>query len=76
MTDKCAIKMEKKGDYIRKKSPYGGRIGKKVRKEERERITIASTLINSEFNSNPSPWTIISSILIFISILDYSGDPD
>ena len=49
---------------------------KKVRKEERERITVASTLINSEFNSNPSPWTIISSILIFISILDYSGNPD
>ena len=49
---------------------------KKVRKEERERITVASTLINSEFNSNPSPRTIISSILIFISILDYSGDPD
>ena len=37
MTDKCAIKMEKKGDYIRKKSPYGGRIGKKLgRKREKE----------------------------------------
>ena len=49
---------------------------KKVRREERERITVASTLINSEFNNNPSPRIIISSILIFISILDYSGDPD
>ena len=49
---------------------------KKVRREERERITVASTLINSKFNNNPSPRIIISSILIFISILDYSGDPD
>ena len=64
-----------KGDYIRKMSPYGGD-RRKVRREERERITVASTLINSEFNNNPSPRIIISSILIFISILDYSGDLD
>ena len=49
---------------------------KKVRREERERITVVSTLINSEFNNSPSPRIIISSILIFISILDYSGDLD
>ena len=52
----------------------GGDRGK-VMREERERITVASTLINSEFNNNPSPRIVISSILIFISILDYSGDP-
>ena len=72
----------KKGDYIRKRRLYKEKESlweedrKKVRREERERITVASTLINSEFNNNPSPQIIISSILIFISILDYSGDPD
>ena len=60
----------------KEKESLWGKDQRKVRKEKRERITVASTLINSEFNSNPSPWTIISSILIFISILDYSGDPD
>ena len=71
----CDQDGEKRRLYKEKESLWG-EDRKKVRKEERERITIASTLINSEFNSNPSPWTIISSILIFISILDYSGDPD
>ena len=66
---------DEKGDYISKKSPYGGRWEKR-RREERERIIVASTLINSDFNNNPSPRIIISSILIFVSILDYSGDPD
>ena len=64
-----------KGDYKEKESLWGGD-RRKVRREERERITVASTLINSEFNNNPSPWITISSILIFISMLDYSGDPD
>ena len=71
----CDQDGEKRRLYKEKESLWG-EDRKKVRKEERERITIASTLINSEFNSNPSPWTIISSILIFISILDYSGNPD
>ena len=71
----CDQDGEKRRLYKEKESLWG-EDRKKVRKEERERITIASTLINSEFNNNPSPWTIISSILIFISILDYSGDPD
>ena len=44
-------------------------------REERERITVASTLINSEVNINPSTRTIISSILTFISMLVYRGDP-
>ena len=60
----------------KKKESLWGRDQRKVRREERERITVASTLINSEFNNNPSPRIIISSILIFISILDYSGYPD
>ena len=53
-----------------------GRDRRKVSREERERITVVSTLINSEFNNIPSPRIIISSILIFISILDYNGYPD
>ena len=53
-----------------------GRDRRKVSREERERITVVSTLINSEFNNSPSPRIIISSILIFISILDYNGYPD
>ena len=60
--------------YKEKDSLWGGDRGK-VMREERERITVASTLINCEFNNNPSPRIVISSILIFISILDYSGDP-
>ena len=60
--------------YKEKDSLWGGD-RRKVMREERERITVTSTLINSEFNNNPSPWIVISSILIFISILDYSGDP-
>ena len=64
-----------KGNYIRKKTPYGGGSEKKIRREERERITIVSTLINSEVNNNPSTRIIISSILTFISMLVYNGDP-
>ena len=60
----------------KKKESLWGRDQRKVRREERERITVVSTLINSEFNNSPSPRIIISSILIFISILDYSGYPD
>ena len=71
----CDQDDEKMRLYKEKESLWG-KDQRKVRKEKRERITVASTLINSEFNSNPSPRTIISSILIFISILDYSGDPD
>ena len=71
----CDQDGEKRRLYKEKESLWG-EDRKKVRKEERERITIASTLINSEFNNNPSPRIIISSILIFISILDYSGYHD
>ena len=71
----CDQDGEKRRLYKEKESLWG-RDRRKVRREERERITIASTLINNEFNNSPSPRIIISSILIFISILDYSGDPD
>ena len=71
----CDQDGEKRRLYKEKESLWG-RDWRKVRREERERITIASTLINNEFNNSPSPRIIISSILIFISILDYSGYPD
>ena len=48
---------------------------RKIRREQKRRITVASTLINSEFNNNSSPWITISSILISISMLVYNGDP-
>ena len=49
--------------------------GRKIKREERKRITVASTLINSEFNNNSSPRTKISSSFISISMLVYSEDP-
>ena len=49
--------------------------GRKIKREERKRITVASTLINSEFNNNSSPRTTISSSFIYISMLVYSEDP-
>ena len=49
--------------------------GRKIKREERKRITVASTLINSEFNNNSSPRTTISSSFISISMLVYSEDP-
>ena len=52
-----------------------GREERKIKREERKRITIASTLINSEFNNNSSPQTMISSSFMSISMLVYSGDP-
>ena len=48
---------------------------RKIKREERKRITIASTLINSEFNNNSSPRITISSSFISISLLVYSRDP-
>ena len=48
--------------------------GRKIKREERKRITVASTLINSEFNNNSSPRTTISSSFISISMLVYSED--
>ena len=48
--------------------------GRKIKREERKRITVASTLINSEFNNNSSPRTKISSSFISISMLVYSED--
>ena len=37
MVDKCAIKMGREGDYIRKKSPYGREIGERLgEKREKE----------------------------------------
>ena len=52
-----------------------GREERKIKREERKRITIASTLINSEFNNNSSSQTTISSSFMSISMLVYSGDP-
>ena len=49
--------------------------GRKIKREERKKITVASTLINSEFNNNSSPRTTISSSFISISMLVYSEDP-
>ena len=52
-----------------------GRDRRKIKREERKKITVASTLINSELNNNSSPQTTISSCFISISMLVYSGDP-
>ena len=48
---------------------------REFKREERKRVTVTPTLINSEFNNNPSPWTTISSSFTSISMLVYSGDP-
>ena len=45
---------------------------KEIEREERKKITIALTFINSEFNNNSSPRTTISSSFISISMLVYS----
>ena len=67
---------EKRRRLYKKKETLWEGDQRKVRREERERITVASTLINSEFNSNLTPRIIISSILVFIPILNYNGDLD
>ena len=65
-----------KGDYIRKKTPKGGGgIEEKIKGKERRRITVVPTFINSEFNNNPSPQTMISSSFISILVLVYNWDP-
>ena len=44
---------------------------RKIGKEKRKRITVASTFRNSKFNNNSSPWTIISSSFVSVSRLIY-----
>ena len=47
---------------------------KKIGKETRKRITVASTFINSEFNNNSSSQTIISLSFTSVSILVHSSN--
>ena len=61
-----------KENYIMKKTRHEGGMEEKIKREERKRITVASTFINSEFNNNSSPRTTISSSFISISMLVYS----
>ena len=48
---------------------------KKIGREKRKRITVASTFINSEFHNLSSPRTIISLNFISVSILVLSSNP-
>ena len=48
---------------------------KKIGKEKRKRITVASTFINSEFNNNSSPRTIISLSFMSVSMLVHISNP-
>ena len=45
--------------------------GRKIGKEKRKRITVASTFRNSEFDNNSSPRTMISFSFISVSRLIY-----
>ena len=58
MIDKWMIKMIKKETIQGKRLPIR-RGSKKIRKEKRKIITVASTFINSEFNNNSPPQPII-----------------
>ena len=44
-------------------------------KRERGRITVAPVFTNTEFNNNLSPWKMISSSFISISVFIYRGNP-
>ena len=65
-------KWSKRRLYNKKDSLREKGVEEKIKREERKRITAVSTFINSEFNSNSSPWTMISSSFISISVLVYS----
>ena len=47
---------------------------KKIGKEKRKRIAVASTFINSEFNNNSSLQTIISLSFMSVSMLVHGSN--